>query len=183
MKRQRTFVLNGKLQRMRKTGVLLWILCITAANLPSVLLTGALFLLDLWPPPPPRGAESRYLGGNPEGRCNWRSSGQVGSASVCLHNNVLVPSPEHMGPTAPGDKGGFCLNPLIADSEHLYPPIAHAHTSSTCWGPGGTACHTLRQGIMLVTLVEDEQTKSESEINLRKSITTNNHHHYQVSLI
>ncbi|KAE8285617.1 hypothetical protein D5F01_LYC15282 [Larimichthys crocea] len=55
-------------------------------------------------------ADRRYLQWSPEGRCDWWSSDQVDSASVSVHNKILVlSSPEHMGPPAPGDKGDSCL--------------------------------------------------------------------------
>lgn len=82
--------------------------CITA-SFPSVLPTGALCLPDLWPPFPPWGQTRGYLRCSPALRCDWWSSDQVGSASLSLHNNILVLSPEHMGPPAPGDKGDSCL--------------------------------------------------------------------------
>lgn len=106
-------------------------------------------------PSPPRGQTEDTCRCSPEGRCDWWSSGQVGSASVSLHNNILVLSPEHMGPAAPGDKGGSCLKTF--DSWFWAPFLrwshTHTHTRPAEGQMGLLASHTLMEDIMW--LLED----------------------------
>ncbi len=66
-------------------------------------------------------ADRGYLSCSPEVWCDWRSSDQVGSASVSSHSNILVLSVEHMeAPRLLETRGAPVWKPLIADSEHLF---------------------------------------------------------------